>query len=499
MSDTPDSIGQDASDLQRGVTVNLAGYVLKLANPILLILVVRLYGATAFGIFTLVQAVMMLGARFAALGLDKALLWWVPRQDGARAREGIRPALWAASTGAALVTVALLLASSTRVLAWAGVSTALSTPLRLMALGTIPQVVTDLLLHACMGRRRMEAQVLVKDTLVPTLLVAGGLALYWSPARAVGLPLAYLVSTLAGVLAAWFFFARVFRGTPWPEGEGRRPPPDIVRYAGPMWLAEMSNSLLLRMDTTMVAALVGDLALVGVYAIVVRIANQIRDIRRSFDPIVLAIASRIGHVADPARLAAGFSYATFLVTVTQIPVFVFLLVFARDLMPLYGEGFGGATTPIVILCAFWLFNGVASLAGIVVAAYGKSRLTLFNTLFAIAVQAAASFVLIPRYQLVGAALSVGIAYTAQGCLQVVQMRRVTGGWNYNRSVFGPMMVALFGGVAMAAIVWLGKGHGMELTVRIAAFAAFALVYLPGAWRLWRRQKVQSETISAREA
>lgn len=492
MSRPADTIGQDARDLQRGVAVNLLGYALKLANPILLILVVRLYGAEAFGVFTLAQAVMMFTARVAAFGLDKGLLWWVPRQDGDGARRGIRPALWAASGGAALATALLGLAGSPPLLRWAGVSLALSTPMRLMAAGMVPQVVTDLLVHACMGRRRMEAQVFVKDTLTPTLFVGAGLALYATSARGVGLPLAYLVSTLVGLGAALFFFLRVFRGTGWPAGEGRRPPRELVRYSVPMWLAEMSNSLLQRMDTTMVAALVGDLALVGVYAVVVRIANQIRDIRRSFDPIVLAIVSRIGHTADRGRLEAGFSYATFLVTVTQIPVFVFLLAFSRFLMPLFGEGFDDATAPVVILCGFWLFNGLASLAGVVVAAYGRSRLTLFNVFFAIAVQAAASFVLIPPLQLVGAALAMGIAYTLQGCLQIVQMRSVTGGWNYDRSVLGPMALGLGAGAAMAAVWWIGRGHAADLPVRCLAFAAFAAIYLPGAWRLWRRQRATSE-------
>ena len=486
----PQGIRRDAQDLQRGIAANLLGYVLKLLNPVLLILVVRRYGSEEFGLFSLAQATVMFAARVTALGLDKGVLWWIPRQPDATARSGIRPALQLSGVASLAVALAMGLAAGPAVLRALGAAPDVSTTLRLVALGLPLQVVMDVLVHACMGRRHVATQVLVKDTLVPTAFVGLALALHVAGLTGIGLALAFVLGNAAGVVAATWTFRRAFAGTTWPAGEGSRPPAGLVRYAMPMWLNEISNSLLQRIDTWAVGAFAHDLSAVGVWAVVARIANQVRDIRRSFDPIVLAITSGMGRDRD--RLRSGFSRATFLVSATQIPVFVFLLMFARFLMPLYGPGFVAGTVPVVILCGFWLVNGIANLAGVVVSAQGRSRLTLFNTLFAAAALGAAAMVLIPRYGIVGAALAVGLAYSAQGALQLVQMRGVTGSWNLDRSVLGPVALGLAGGAALVG-VWLLVGEGgplglhlPALATRIGAFAAFALVYGVGAWRLWPR-------------
>lgn len=74
-----------------------------------------------------------------------------------------------------------------------------------------------------------------------------------------------------------------------------------------MAAAEIANTVLLRMDILAVAAL-GDPRLVGIYGAVLQFSNAIRQVRRSFDPIVVAISSRLALHPDAERLATGFSY-----------------------------------------------------------------------------------------------------------------------------------------------------------------------------------------------
>lgn len=481
-----DGIARDARDLHRGLAANLLGYVLKLANPVLLILAVRRYGPAAFGLYSLAQAVVLFATRVTAFGLDKALLWWVPRQSDETARRGLRPAFRTAGLASVVVAALLVAAAHPAVLRALGIAPETSTTLRLVALGLPLQVAMDLLVGACMGRRRVATQLLVKDTIVPTLFVGLALVFHLVGLAAVGLALAFVLGNAAGVVAALWAFRGAFAGTSWPRDEGGRAPPELARYALPMWLAEMSNSLLLRMDTWAVGLFAQDLAAVGVWAVVARLANQVRDIRRAFDPIVLAITSSIGAELDRDRLRSGFSRATFLVTATQIPVFVFLLCFARFLLPLYGRGFEAGGEPVVILCAFWLVGGVANLAGIVVSAFGRSRLTLLNTLVTIVVLGVASALLIPRWGIVGAAFALGISTIAQGTLQLVQMRGVTGAWNFDRTVPLPALLGLVSGAALVVVWLLARDAVPELAARAIAFGAFAALYGVGLVRVWPR-------------
>src|SRR5690606_241600 len=72
---------RDARDLRRGVGVNAIGYAFKVANPVLLALLTNAYGPERWGAFAVAQASILLAVRMGALGLDKGLLWWIPRQS----------------------------------------------------------------------------------------------------------------------------------------------------------------------------------------------------------------------------------------------------------------------------------------------------------------------------------------------------------------------------------------------------------------------------------
>ncbi|MBW2277374.1 MAG: hypothetical protein JRF63_07770, partial [Deltaproteobacteria bacterium] len=78
------AIRTDARDLRRGVAVNIGGYVLKAAYSAFVFVAILLYGKHDFGLFTVGQAGIFIVARACMMGLDKAILWWVPRQDSSR-------------------------------------------------------------------------------------------------------------------------------------------------------------------------------------------------------------------------------------------------------------------------------------------------------------------------------------------------------------------------------------------------------------------------------
>ena len=84
-----DETQRDAADLRRGMRLTLYSYGLRFGAPLLTILVIRLYGAGAYGVFAVVLALLTFIMRVGLLGLDKGLLWWLPQQTPGHAREGI--------------------------------------------------------------------------------------------------------------------------------------------------------------------------------------------------------------------------------------------------------------------------------------------------------------------------------------------------------------------------------------------------------------------------
>lgn len=461
----------DRRDLARGATVNLVGNLFKLADPVLLVAVAATYGAEAFGLFFVAQAVVLVLLRVALVGLDKAMLWWIPREQGSSPTPLLRRAALVSIPLAVTITGAVVGLAGPEALDAIGRPAEASGPLRLLALSLPLLVGLELTTHATMGTRRMGVNVLVKDVIQPVAFPLLALALAAIDTQPSGLAWAYLGSNALALAVAWVGMRRRFAGMP----TGTDDPPGLWGYALPMWGAEVSNSLLQRIDVLLVEAFTADFALVGVWGIVAKLSNSLRAIRRSFDPIVASIA------ADPAvahhRLRSVMSRATVMVSALQVPVVVFLFVFVDDLLALFDGAFDSAGPPLMILASCWLFTSALGLAGVALYARGHSRLHLANILGTIVVVVGFGVVLIPRFALVGAAASVAIGYLAQAIAQAVQLRILSGVWGFDGLSLRPLLVGSTA-LGVASLVRLGLGPWDLLETRVLFVLAFALAYGP---------------------
>lgn len=479
-----DGAARDARDLGRGLVVNLGGYALRLAVAGLLAATIRLYGAEQFGVFALVQAALYLASRTCSLGLGKGILWWV-HQPAARGRAyaDLCAAATLAWIAASIVAVVLAVAGGPWIARWAGAEAAEHA--RWMVFGLVPLTLAELVTHAAVARRRLEAQAIVQGGLAPLTLGGGAVVLHLAGCGGEGLAIAFLLSTLVGLAGAIAVLRRAF-----PADEARaaaptlRPPPALLRYAAPIWASEVLGALLLRLDVALLAAL-AEPRTVGVYAACVHLAGAIRQVRRSFDPMVLAIVTEIGAAGDRPRLRAGLTRASALVLAIQAVVLAFLVAFAAWLLPLLGDGFAGASAALLILAGAYAVDGVLGLHGLVVAGHGRSGLVLVNVAVTIGALVVLMPLLVPALGLVGAALAVGLAHALQNALQVTESRLLTGTFGYTRELRGVVGLAAIGAAIMAA-AFFGLQPLGEAAARIGAFVAFALA--AGIGGLWLRRR-----------
>lgn len=477
-------IADDASALKRALGVQVAGYVLKAGLPFLLAFATRAYGVEAWGVFVAVQALVMVGVRASLFGLDKATLWWVGSHEPRELQRALVPAVLLATVSSVVLSFLLEMFGGFALERWAGTSAEQLPALQIMLLGMPLMAVTDVVLHASMGLRKMGPQVAIRDTIVPVLWLGSALVFHALGLAATGLSWAFVLSQGVGLCAALLVVSRMRVKS--DEPLALRPPPELLPYALPVWMNEIANTMFLRIDALILVALT-DPFTVGIWGVLTQLGNAMRSIRRAFDPILIAVTARIARAHDPERLAHALSYATQLVSLSQLPVFVFLLLFAAQLLPLYGAGFEQGETALVVLCAFWLLNGSISLPGVVLAGYGHARLGLVVTLIGIAAQVPLMFALVPSYGLTGVSIAVGLASTLQQLVQLVAMKRLTGGLHYNERARRTLWPGLGAGIA-AALAWLGSnaaGSSAQAT-SIAAFAAFACVYGASVGAQWKR-------------
>lgn len=492
---TSDGVADDARALKRALGVQAVGYALKAGLPFLLAFATRTYGVERWGLFVALQALVLMAVRLGLFGLDKATLWWVGAHDPREMRRALVPAVLLAALLSSLTAIALGAAGQFILQHWSGVSVAQLPALRITLLGLPLMAVTEVLLNASMGQRRMGVQVAIRDTMAPGLWLLSALLFHALGFTETGLFWAFVFSHGSALVAAAVLV--LLRAGPSDAQGSLRLPPELVRYAFPVWLNELANTTLLRIDTLVLIALT-DPFTVGVWGVVTQFGNAMRSIRRAFDPILVAVSARISQAHDPDRLAHALSYATQLVSLSQLPVFVFLLLFAGQLLPLYGEGFHQGSTALAVLCAFWTVSGSISLPGVVLAGYGHAHLALILTLLGIAFELPLLFLLVPSYGLVGAACALGTANLAQLLVQLGLLRRYVGCWPYNERARRSLPPALGAGGATAVTALALNGSGAsELTVSVGGFIAFLCVYGALVGSQWRRGLLQAPSQVAR--
>lgn len=485
------ALDRDARDLRRSLSINLLGYVLKFAVPFLTILVIRAYGAGAFGVYALVVATLGVLLRLCLLGLDKGLLWWIPRQSVADERVGLGP-VFMLTTGTSLLLAVLTASMLAPVIAGWASHPEITDGLRWMVAGLVPMAMIEVLCQAAVGKRHLEAHVLAKEGVVTLTMMLGALILHGLGMGSEGLALAFFVSNVAGLVAVWWVFRRAFAGsrgvvTPW------RLPIELWRYSWPMWLSELALALFARLDVFVLAALTNDVA-VGIFAGAAQYAQNVTAIRVSFDPMVTAMVSQIHHANDLRRLRRGFTHAWVLVATLALPLVALMIAGAAWIMPLLGEKYAAGVVPALILIGLYTVHGLFGLNQHIVSGFGHSRLALINIVVAILAALGLLYALIPAYGVAGAAWGIGLTYVLLNVLWAVEARVIVGGWHYERSVAAVLGLAGVGAGVMAA-VWLGllaalgSGATGDLVARCSGLAAFMAVFGPGMMILRRRGRL----------
>ena len=462
----------DRQFLARGAFINGIGLITRVVSPVLVILLARIYSKAEFGLFISLQALIMTVSRAVLLGLDKGLLWYVPRT----ARHGNPPwgmagSLWASAGISALifagVALMVLTGAYSRVHAFEGVSAPF---LLLMAASIFPFCAVNLFSGGLDGARQPQYRVFLgvflTTALVPLIAITLKGVLGGAASLGVGMLLGYSIGALLFLPG----LRKHFPGESWIRPS--RPHVDLLRYSLPLAGTELVSSVLLRMDLWMVLLFLGP-EKAAVYAIMVTLANGLRSVRQAFDPLLIPIISNLHGDEVKTKLRPSFSYATNMVSTLQLFIACFILVFPREILSLAGKDYAVEVFAFAFLLLGNLANGFLGLNGTVLLGLGKSRLTLSLSILALVLTLAFNWIFIPRFGISGAAFSTFLVLVISNLLQFLIVR-----FRLRLSLYEPHLYincALELALILVLFFSYSKIEALTLNLRIIVFGAMLLV------------------------
>ena len=467
----PPSKQEDAAHAARSGVSQIAAMLGQGLIPLHRMLVSRLFGQTAYGIYRAGADLCEVSLRAGMAGADKAMFRFVAghRAAGETAEEtrALGSGLRLAGGLSLLLALGLMLAAPLFAHIWRKPD--YRTVLPILAPSIFAGGGVIVLMAATLAARVTRINLLVRGIAEPVLLVVATLVAFVLRPTVVGVAVAH-VSTYAILLVLAWFGAGVVFGPGRLGAALRAPPaPGFVRFAIPVGASELLNGILQRVNVFILSGFSGAAA-VAVLAASEELGRSAAGIRYAFDSIASPMMSEALKRHDRERLRYNLALMTRWVASASAPIAATLLALRPELLSLYGPGYAPGEVAMTLFVLGHLVNGVLGLTPYVIVMSGRSRLFFWNNLGAAVLNLALAFLLIPRHGVTGAAVASLVSVVTLQlafCVQVYRLERVH---PFDRAFAKPFLAAA---VAFAA----------ELAVKslpVPTFARVALVIAVGA-------------------
>ena len=432
-----DSIQADKKYLQKSTIITLVGTGLKVIAPVLTIVIARVFGKEIFGIYVSTQLLVLTLARVSIIGLDKGLLRHLPQNNvcGRPAHEGVIESLRLATLISLLISIVIWVGAYFGLQSiTTGLAMLSSAEISLYALSIVPYTILLLFAGASDGNRHPQYKIFINEFVVMTLAPVIALCLHYTGFEdKLALPVGFCVSNMLGIFVYIFLINKQFPKIKWFTRN--KLPSELLSFSIPIGFSEMVASFLLRVDMWMVLAILGPEA-VGIYAVMVTVSNGLKTIRNSYDPILQPVVAGMSRERLKTDLKPVFSYCVSMVTIIQLAIGFFIVLFPEQTMMIAGKSFITKENPVAvfgILIIGNLINGFLGLSGSVVTGLGRSKFMLLMNVVSLVFAVTMNWVCIPLFGIAGAALSC-MSYQILQCVWMNIYLRKMGYWPYQKSL-----------------------------------------------------------------
>ena len=431
------SIQNDQKFLVKSTVFTIVGTLLKVAGPVLMIVVARVFGKEIFGTYVSTQLFVLTLCRVAVLGLDKGLHRYLPQNNvcGRPLHEGLVESFWVAVFIASLFSVVLWVGSFFNLQTISsGLAMLSSAEISLYALSVIPYTMLNMFAGASEGNRHPQYKIFINDFAIMALAPFIAVVLYFAGFQdKFALPVGFFVANLLGVIIYFVLINRQFPQIKWFIK--KRVPRELLSFSLPLGFSEAVSTFLLRVDLWMVLALLGP-ETAGIYAVMVTISNGLKTIRQSYNPILQPVVAGMSGERLKTDLKPVFSYCVSMVTLIQLTIGFFIVLFPEQTMMIAGKAFVTKENPVAtlgILITGNLINGFFGLSGSIINGLGKSKFMLLMNVFALAMAVVMNRICIPIFGIAGAALS-SMSYQIMQCIWMNLYLKKMGYWPYQRNL-----------------------------------------------------------------
>lgn len=440
------------------------------------VVMARALDQSEFGLLVLALSLLTAASTVTVAGADLATVRFVAAAVGAGAKRG------ALVTPLAVVAVITLVVSIVVLVLAGPIAQHLldrpefASPLRALALALPLTVLAQMLSAGVSGLERASGELVRKAAEQGGRIVLGPLAV----ALGLGLTGVVLGLAAAAAVAAVLVGILLLRALPRGGPVERVPTRDVLGFIWPQAVASGSVQLWELAKVLILAAATGSRT-VALYGAAFALARLPALVYNSFAYRFAPAISRLWSEGERAQLQQLLRSVTRWIALLCAPLYAGAIALAVPLLLVYGDEYGDAGLALILIAAGSMINSTAGPVEMTLIMTGNVRMEMLTNVVGVVVLVPAAFVLIPRYELIGAALMGLLWAILINVLKSVFVWRRLGMTTLGPGLIGPLAAAGVAGAAAAAL-HAATDLGQSLPGALLLGLLLVALYLVLLWR-----------------
>jgi O-antigen/teichoic acid export membrane protein len=492
-ADAPARVDKTGVELKRGALLNTIALLASNFRGIFTFLVARLLGPAVLGLFSVAWATTDLISKIGIVGLDNAITTFIARSEavGDRARSRM---LFRLAVGLAVAQSAVVAALAIVVIRLFGHRFGLQADMvsaHAIVLCALPGIALyRMSTSVSRGMKIMQHDIYSRGITEPIATTLAFLITFIIGFRKFGPELAAIVGTATSGAVALGFASKLFRRAPAKDGSTsfQTETRQLLAYATPIGAYQLLNTLISRLDIILLGCFIGrapgvTLTAVGIYGAAVDTANGLRKLNQTFNPIFAPVVAGMTAKGDRQRAQATYERLAQWMLWILLPLVMVMMLAGSLILLIYGPAFQIGAEWLGIVAVAAAINAFVSLGETVIMVQ-RPGLNLLNSSIACAISCLLLLWLIPRFGVMGAAVSTLAPQVVQGILRSFALRVVFGWKTSWRNIRPPMTITTIALIpALLCRSTLGGIIG-----QITAAGVFLAVFGSGWWYYNRLRK-----------
>jgi len=443
----PGNSGANFSLLIRNVTRQGAVVLLTRGAAVLLgfavtVCLARILGPAGLGKFKLGSVVVTLITTFCVLGLDRALLRFIPVLE-TRGGAGIRRLLLRSGSvvfGLSLLFGGLLVFAAPLIADRYFHSAEMAGVLRMFSIQVPALALVRFLAGAATAAKRIDFSSKITNVFSPALFLLLVPLIALAYPGVFGVITARSISQFAAVIWLVIFLARRYQRVE------QEPEADVGTFKSylqlsiPLFFIVAGYQLLGQTDTLVLGYFVSEKE-VGIYSVAAKVSAFVLIGPDILLPIVAPLFSELNEKGDRASLEALFSTITKWFCYSALIVFACMAILRVEILHVFGNAFTTGTTVLLIVAVGQLANALTGPTGVLLTMTGKQKLEVRNVACLVLINLLLNLWWVPRMGKSGAALATAVSIALINVIKLVQVYQIYGFRAYSlRFIKGVMAI-----------------------------------------------------------